>query len=638
MVRLLDAKLKKVIKLENGSRVQVHGLENRKELNGLVGRALQFDAVKMRWGVELADGKKIALKMGNLIPLEEPAITPEECPPAPDGNPTPTLEANSSEAAEPMTAPAHAAELPPAPAHSKVSAAPSPEQEPEVPEAKVAAAAASAAAPTAATAELLPDEKDEKEARATQPSEDASECEKGRGDEPAGGGAQTLDDEEWPVLPTSAETAAKMRTGCWFDGGSAAKRFTEQLSANDPKLISICLVPPKRFNEEDAKEICDALDANTHCTELLASGHCLSDETCERLADMMRKTKTLLTLSVGESSLGDRAGMLFSGLAENTSLTSLDLEHKGLTSTACCELAKALGARARLEGTARLAEVRLSRNTAVGCALTELAGAPVPRELRLCECALGAKHCKALGDWALRGVEHLDLRDNSSLGGEGVENLMQALLPKRGVPAPALRKLSLNGCAIGDDGLEAIADAIARGLELEDLSVERCEITLTGCEFLAQALRGNRFRALSVRANVIGDEGCALLARCAERLDLSSTSLTGEVLATLGDQPLVSLELFSNPALGPSVGTWCAALDSSQWQRLEHLDLTGCALKDEGFECVIKALMDRPALMPSLTHLCIGANEMDENEEKCELVDRLGEARGGRLQTVWQTK
>lgn len=134
---------------------------------------------------------------------------------------------------------------------------------------------------------------------------------------------------------------------------------------------------------------------------------------------------------------------------------------------------------------------------------------------------------------------------------------------------------------------------------------------------------------------MIGDEGCILLARCAERLDLSSTSLTGQILGTLGEQNLVSLEVFSNPSLGLSVSAWCTELDSTQWQRLEYLDLTGCGLQDPGFLCVINTLLDKPELMPSLRHLLIGANDVTEDDAKCELVEKLGESRCGRLETKW---
>jgi len=446
-------------------------------------------------------------------------------------------------------------------------------------------------------------------------------------------------DEEWPMLPTSKEVTARVQTGCWWDGGSAAKRFTEQLRLNDPSLLSVVLVPPKRFNEEDAQEICDALEVNDICTDLVASGHILTKESCERVAKMLQTTKTLQTLSIGEGTLGELACILFEGLAQNTSLTGLDLEHKGFTLDVCRSLASALESRKQLEGIAPLGSLQLSRNKAFSEALRENIRFDAPKELMLCECGLGPEHGKALGEWVSRGVEVLNLRDNPNFGGDGMESFLQALLPpqKKGsqTEAPVLRKLRLDGCAIGDDGLEMLAEAFKRGLQVEELSLERCEITLAGCQMLSRAFPTRRLHTLSARANVIGDEGCILLAECAERLDLSSTNLSGQILGTLGKQRLVSLEVFSNPSLGPSVGTWCADLDSNQWQQLEMLDLTGCALQDEGFKCVIKALSERLDLMPNLKDLMIGANDVTESEDMWELVDALGEARGGKLFTKW---
>eukprot|EP00928_Gymnodinium_smaydae_P081240 TRINITY_DN64794_c0_g1_i1.p1 TRINITY_DN64794_c0_g1~~TRINITY_DN64794_c0_g1_i1.p1 ORF type:complete len:598 (-),score=170.63 TRINITY_DN64794_c0_g1_i1:66-1859(-) len=589
------AQLKGVVKLQKGAEVQLHGLEKSKELNGLVGKLLEFDQVKLRWGVQLPDGKKVALKMNNLLPISAEVAPAVE---VPHLGPTPVDDPDQEAAAPDQTV----AETEPEP-H---------EASPEV--AAPAAAAAAGEASNAAAAGV-------------------------DGDEGAATAAATADappsleeEGEWPVLPTSAETKAKIQSGCWWDGGSAAKRFTQQLHANDPALVSVCLVPPKRFNDEDCAEVCDALEANTCCQELLASGHPLSAESCQRLGQLLRTNSALQTLSVGESSLGDRAALLFEGLGANRSLTKLDLEHKGLTIESFKALAAALEARQAL-GPPALGSLNLSRNRALGAALAGGVALQAPEELLLCDCGLSAAHAESLGSWAARGVRSLNLRDNSSFGGDGVELFLKALL--REASEPALKTLRLDGCAIGDDGLEALAEAFSRGLELEELSLERCELGLAGCEALATALRGARLRSLSVRANVIGDAGCTLLARCAERLDLSSTSLSGQVLSTLGEQDLVSLELFSNPALGPSVATWCAELDSSQWQRLEYLDLTGCGLQDAGFECVLNTLMDRPDLMPQLRDLLIGANDVKEDDDKCELVDRLGAARGGRLTTKW---
>merc|ERR1712216_889442 len=132
---------------------------------------------------------------------------------------------------------------------------------------------------------------------------------------------------------------------------------------------------------------------------------------------MLRRTKTLQTLSVGDSSLGDEACLLFQGLAENVSITSLDLEHKGLTAKAGCALAETLLARQARPGAAPMASLLLSRNpNLAGAPLLELAKTSAPRVLKLCEGSLRAKDGEALGRWAAQGVEELDLRDNSMFG------------------------------------------------------------------------------------------------------------------------------------------------------------------------------------------------------------------------------
>eukprot|EP00746_Dinoflagellata_sp_MGD_P166870 gnl/MRDRNA2_/MRDRNA2_97054_c0_seq1.p1 gnl/MRDRNA2_/MRDRNA2_97054_c0~~gnl/MRDRNA2_/MRDRNA2_97054_c0_seq1.p1 ORF type:complete len:624 (+),score=116.51 gnl/MRDRNA2_/MRDRNA2_97054_c0_seq1:107-1978(+) len=616
------ATLKGCIRMQPGSKVQLHGLTNSKELNGLTGHLLEFDAIKVRWGVKLENGRQVSLKMGNLLPLStelEPAVEiPHLGPTVIDEVSAPQSGGYAASVVEPASSVSYA--------HAAASAAKAGSRAPVEPSPEHLAFAKAAAMTACVSKNTDPSEADAPVAKFFHPTQPSAE------------GVQQTDEEEWPVLPTSAETKAKMQSGCWWDGGSTAKRFTAQLIENDPQLVSVVLVPPKRFNHDDARDICDALEVNSVCRELIASGHPLSEESCERLARMLNTNKTLQTLSVGESSLGDLACVLFEGLAQNVSLTSLDLEHKGLTVKACHALGKALKDRKQnLKQAASICHLRLSRNPLLGAALLESVELEAPKELLLSECSLTQAHAKSLGLWASQGVEDLNLRGNSSFGGDGVDTFLRTLLPTKRASPPPLQKLRLDHCSIGDDGLEAIADALHRGLELEDLWVEHCEITRDGCQFLRDGMLGRRrLRTLSVRANVIGDDGCTLIAPCADNIDLSATNLSGQILSTLGKLDLSSLELFSNPSLGPSVSTWCSALDTAEWQRLEYLDLSGCGLQTSGFECVLNTLMQKPNLMPNLKTLLIGANDVKEDDSTCDLVDRLCESRLGKLTIKWQ--
>lgn len=281
--------------------------------------------------------------------------------------------------------------------------------------------------------------------------------------------------------------------------------------------------------------------------------------------------------------------------------------------------------------------VRLSHNKSIPRVLADLAACKPPKELELCEVTLAPEDGQLLGEWLKGGTEVLNLRGNPSFGGDGVETMMGALVAEGAGPAPALRALRLDGCAIGDDGLEAVAAAMARGMELKELWVEQCEISRVGCELLAKALvKGERLETLSVRANVIYDEGCALLARSARRLDLSNTSLSGEILQLLEEQPLVKLEVHANPSLGrgAAVAAWLEGLSTSRLAALEYLDLSVCELGNASFDRVCQALISRPALLPSLSFLLLGGNDIDEDEGKMELTEKLMTSRS-RLHVKW---
>lgn len=611
---VLTAQLQGCIRLKEGSKVQVHGLKNREELNGKVGRCLQFEPDKLRWGVELPNGQRILLKMANLLPVDA-AVEPATA--GPNGAPMPAVGAAAVPAAT-ANAATRGAE-----ADAAVSApGDAGKQEAGTPQEK---AGATGQRTPACTAEEPAD---------VQPGTSPLPCEAelSRMTQELQAKLSTeQNDQDLPEL----KPATVDKSGRWWQNESASDKFADQLRANEPALKSLCLVPPKRFAEEDVEKICDALEVNTCCEELLASGHALSEAGCKRLSRMLRVNHTLQTLSVGDSSLADRACLLFEGLSENKGLTSLDLEHKGLTPAACRALADALAQRAQL-GAAALTTLRLSRNAGIKAASSQLACAPAPKELLLWDSGLGEEQSGDIGRWVAGGVEDLDLRENTSLGGDGLDMMLRALLPKTCEQPPALQRLRLDGCAVGDDGLEAFAAACDRGLELEELFLERNEVTADGCRFLAPKLRRRKLRMLSVRGNLIGDEGCELLAECAERLDLSATNLSPAVLPAFGEQSAVtSLELFNNPKLGGQApATWVPELRCDHWQQLEQLDMSACSLGSAGFRLLCSTLLEKPRLMPKLRSLCLGGNEVEDTDELQGLSEKLAAARS--LRVIWR--
>ena len=54
------------ITVRSGTRVQLQGLQNRPELNGMTGIISNFDAVSARYAVELCDSRTMGLQLSNL--------------------------------------------------------------------------------------------------------------------------------------------------------------------------------------------------------------------------------------------------------------------------------------------------------------------------------------------------------------------------------------------------------------------------------------------------------------------------------------------------------------------------------------------------------------------------------------------
>lgn len=102
-----------------------------------------------------------------------------------------------------------------------------------------------------------------------------------------------------------------------------------RLRANDPSLASLTVLKHRKFDADEVRKLCDALENNTTLTELYASNHAVGTETAAALAALLSINTSLTSLCVGDASFGD-AGLaaLAPGLKASKSLRTLDLENR----------------------------------------------------------------------------------------------------------------------------------------------------------------------------------------------------------------------------------------------------------------------------------------------------------------------
>ena len=202
-----------------------------------------------------------------------------------------------------------------------------------------------------------------------------------------------------------------------------------------------------------------------------------------------------------------------------------------------------------------------------------------------------------------QSVQRVDL-SRCELHALGASALAQA-------QAPALVELSLEGCPLGDAGLEALLGASwSQGLEA--LRLDACGIGAPGAQALAEAAHMERLRALSLRDNALGERSCRALARATHLARLESLDLSDNPIGDEGLEALVEAALW--PRLRElrlvagqitSRGACALALAKRPWAALEVLDLGGNRIGDEGGQALAQS--DR---LPALRQLELSANEL----------------------------
>lgn len=84
--------------------------------------------------------------------------------------------------------------------------------------------------------------------------------------------------------------------------------IVERLQKNDATLQSLCLLRQRRFEEADARLLCETLAHNTVLQELNISSHIVTPAMAAVFADLLSTSTTLQNISLGNSTFGNEAG------------------------------------------------------------------------------------------------------------------------------------------------------------------------------------------------------------------------------------------------------------------------------------------------------------------------------------------
>jgi Ran GTPase-activating protein (RanGAP) involved in mRNA processing and transport len=226
-------------------------------------------------------------------------------------------------------------------------------------------------------------------------------------------------------------------------------------------LISFLDVSGASLGSAGLAEIAAGLYRNTTLTRLEISNNALGDvDSAKTLKDLLRRNKSLTVLWIQKNSFGSSPSAvrcIAQGLRENKSLHSIDLSHCMLGDRGVSVLANGLGSSNKT-----LKDLFVSDNqiTATGLGeLLELVGSKLP-------------------------ISKLDLAGNP-LRAEGANVLANALEQNT---IPHLKKVWIERCGVGDDGLERIASALEQNRTLEVMALQGNIFGEPGLRALAKSL------------------------------------------------------------------------------------------------------------------------------------------------------
>jgi len=325
-----------------------------------------------------------------------------------------------------------------------------------------------------------------------------------------------------------------------------------------------------------------ALKLSPSITDLALNYIDLTDSGCTELLTFLSRHRSVTSLELFGNRIGNPSCSLVPSLLGLQALTRLKLGDNSIT---------AAGARCIAEGLAEqhsLIQLHLGGNNIGDDGLIAIV--------------------KAL--WNNTTLTSLGIRDNG-IGASGINALVQLLC----LPKCVLSEVQLKGNAIGDEGAEYLAQAMAMNRTMRVLEVQANGVGPRGAAVLCNALHNNMtVHAINFNDNALNDEGAeAVAALLMNNSSITTVGISGNSIEKRGtsaiakalacNTSLTGIDLGNN-RLGNAGVILLANVLRDQNQSLMSLDVHMNNVNLQGYFALTQALL----VNTSLKHLDCGSN------------------------------
>lgn len=385
--------------------------------------------------------------------------------------------------------------------------------------------------------------------------------------------------------------------------------IVERIERNDDSLQSLYLMRHRRFNEDDARLLSNALSRNSTLVELNLSSHNIGTSVAKIIAEGLQRNSSIKYISIGNSQFGDDAMIeLCACLGENCTIQTLDIERKGITgrsaSSLCAAIRESISVKSLIVSNNELKEglidllpcleglVNLEMHNcgmhhqnapdAMAEALmlaTSLTSLELDRndldDIDAKVISRGLKGCRALESLSLNGnplgpsgirhiahalpesLKRLDL-GSTAASGDGISSIMEVVSQRR---VPNLTYLNICGCGADNIAVAGILDAVSQvGLTLS-LDAGGNNLGSEGIEYLAKSLVGcTTLQSIRLHGCGIGGDGVCTLVQSVkdkgvsgkpehalEDLDISGNMIDeASMIKVLQELPEIVSTIFAN--------------------------------------------------------------------------------------------